>query len=183
VPSSGNWDTVDDQETPELPTRSYGWQVVGVDMVAYGSGTAAFLLATTRRAGVPENAPVALAVGAGVSYLMGSPILHLAKGHPDKALKSFGIRVGFAALGALPLAILGGTTCSGIGGGYLPSCGSVTGAVAIAGAVVTSPAATALDATLIAREPVAPARFAWTLAPLVDPRTRSYGASWTGVAW
>jgi hypothetical protein len=43
---------------------------------------------------------------------------------------------------------------------------------------------------LIAREPAAsrpvagrPPQLAWTLAPLVDPRSRSFEASLSGVVW
>jgi hypothetical protein len=182
--SPGNGDTVYDRETGEPATRSYGWQVLLVDLVAYGTGITAYGLAVRWRPGVPENVPslpIALAVGAGVSYFIGSPILHLAKGHPDKALKSLGARVGFAALGALPLLIVAGGSSEGT---------KAAGGLAVAGAVFASPAGTAVDAAVIAREPVTSGEVAargrqlsWTLAPLVDPRTHTYGASFRGVTW
>jgi hypothetical protein len=187
APSPGNRDAVYDEETGEPMTRGYGWQVLAIDTVAYGSGAAVFALGTEHRPGVPKNVPLALAVGAGVSYLIGSPILHLAKGHPDKALKSFAARLGFAFLGgALPLFVIAGAACSN---SFVLNC-SGTIDLAVAGAVFATPAGTAVDAAVIAREPVTSGEVAargrqlsWTLAPLVDPRTHTYGASFRGVTW
>jgi hypothetical protein len=156
-------------------------------MVAYVSAVTAGHLVARHRTNVPENLPVALAGGAGLIYLIGSPVLHLAKGHPGKGLGSLALRAGFVAAGTVPLALLANRGC---GGGVRADCETTTLLSALFGAVLVTPIGTALDATRIAREPVAPgetarrpAQFAWTLAPLVDPRTRSYGASWRGVAW
>ncbi len=73
TPPPGNSDAVYDQETAEPMTRSYGWQVLAIDAVAYGSGAVAFALGTRHRPTMSESAPIALAVGAGISCQNADP--------------------------------------------------------------------------------------------------------------
>jgi hypothetical protein len=116
------------------PTRRwYGWQTLIVD----GAASVALLtLASQSRSS--NDGWLAPVTG---TYLLASPIIHVAHGHPGKALLSLGIR------GVGPL-LIAAAFASGSSSGEL---GTVNGPLLVLG-VLAIPAAIAVDAAAIARE-------------------------------
>jgi len=137
----------------EEPTRWYGGPSVVVDVLSFtmigGGGTA--------------NSPELLLLGA-AGFAFGSPINHLAQGHPGRAAGSFGLRVlgGGAATGVLLLDVLS-HPCDGE-----PFCHH-SPALGLAGAALVLIATMVIDDAVLARAPVlTPPRLARpTIAPAV----------------
>jgi hypothetical protein len=137
---------------PEPPTHWYGYQTLALD------GLALFLFVPATSAGGPSGSQLGLGAVALTVYGLGPPIVHLAHGRVGAAFGDLAMRL--AAPTAL--AFLGGV----IGNAMAPSCVEsdadrcpyipdsavygflIGGALGIAGSVV-------LDATFLAREPVA----------------------------
>ena len=136
----------------------YGWQTLAFDGAALAMGL-------TLVAANPADGTVAgtLGYGAGATFLLGAPAVHLAHEHPWKALASVGLRAGLPVVTAL----MGGFFASS--SGRHDSRPSVDGAVqefgyvwagVVLGSLVGAVGASALDATFIAHERV----------PAVPPR-------------
>lgn len=137
----------------ERPTWWYGGPSVVADVLSF----------TMMGGGAAANSPEALLLGA-AGFAFGSPINHLAHGHPGRAAGSFGLRVlgGAAATGVLLLDVIshpcdGEAFCH-----HSPTLG-------LAGAALVLIATMVVDDAVLARAPVLtpprPARA--TVAPAV----------------
>lgn len=126
-PASSEHPSADSGSDYRPRRRWYGWQTLIVD----GGATLALLALAARS---DTNGDDAWLTGIAVAYSVAPPIIHLAHGHPGKALLSLGIRV------VGPLAIASGVS------NHNPGIG-VFGLLAI-------PAAISIDAAAIAREDV-----------------------------
>ncbi len=113
--------------------------------------------------GVAASSPELLLLGA-AGFAFGSPINHLAQGHPGRAAGSFGLRIlgGAAATGVL-LLDLASHPCDGE-----PSCRH-SPAAGLAGAVLVLIATMVIDDAVLARAPALtpPRRARATVAPAV----------------
>ena len=121
----------------EPATRWYGGPSVVADVLSFtmiGGGGAA-------------NSPELLLLGT-AGFAFGSPINHLAQGHPGRAAGSFGLRVlgGGAATGVFLLDVLS-HPCDGE-----PSCHHSPG-LGLAGAALVLIATMAIDDAVLARAP------------------------------
>jgi hypothetical protein len=137
----------------------YGWQTLTFDGAALAMGL------TLVAANPADGSTVAdtLGYGAGATFLLGAPAVHLAHEHPWKALASIGLRAGLPVATAL----VGGFFASSSGrngsgqsvDGAIQQFGNVWTGVVL-GSLVGAVGASALDATLIAHErvPAAPPR-------------------------
>ncbi|MGH7283824.1 MAG: hypothetical protein ACRELY_20045 [Polyangiaceae bacterium] len=143
-----------DAESPPEPTvvtehRWYGWQNLSSDGVAltlfvvagetspYGGRTLFWM-----------NPPWAIA-GASV-FALGGPIVHLAHGHPLRAIGSLVMRAAMSSALALPI-VVGGerTRTSGVDGG---ENANVYDGFAAIFAIFGAAGAVAIDATIMSRE-------------------------------
>jgi hypothetical protein len=152
-------------------TSWYGWQTLISDGAA---------LALLVGAGGSKNNSGALLAASGLTYTFGGPIVHWAHGNGGRGAVSLGLRVG-APIG---LGLLGFAVGSALDSGRSENYGGIVfGAL---GFVIGIPTAIAIDAAVIAREPVEdepevqakvqppPQRAAFTVAP--DVKTTRTGA-------
>jgi len=134
--------------------RWYGWQTLIVDGVA----TTALIAVAARNS---SESPDAWLTGIAVTYAVVPPVIHLAHGHPGKAILSLGIR----SIGPLLIAsAVSNHANAGLG---------VFGVLSI-------PAVIAIDAAAVAREDVTPedaSAFGRGVAfsPWLDPRRGAGG--------
>src|SRR5262245_36637839 len=144
-------------DAPEQPQTSwYGWQTLlvdggwiglwmlglAVDHEKYGSSS-------------PENYQLGanvLFTSAVATYVLGGPAIHLAHGHADSALGSLALRVGFPLAGALAGYALGSAACGSNDSEFIP-CPVAIGALGFMAGFVAAPI---IDASVVARETVAP---------------------------
>ena len=139
--------------TNEGPTRWYGGPSVIVDVLSF----------TMVGAGSTSSSPELLLLGA-AGFAFGSPINHLAQGHPGRAAGSFGLRVlGAGAATGVLLLDVASHTCDGEA-----SCHH-SPAAGLAGAALMLIATMVIDDAVLARAPrLAPSRRARaTVAPAV----------------
>jgi hypothetical protein len=127
-------------------TRWYGWQTLVAD------GTA--ILALTQSKTTPL---VAFGIA---DYLLGAPIIHWAHGRGAAGAGSLAMRVGpWLLFGIVDSA----SDCSFLNGSN--SCDALVGTAVLA--VLSIPAAIAIDASVLAREQIDPPR-AVTWRPVID---------------
>lgn len=158
-------------ESPPPPPSTtpvwYGWQTLAAD------GASAALLGTgaawagSGSSGNGTAAPVLLVGGLG-GVALGGPIVHLAHGHPLRALADLGLRVSAVTLGGfvggeIVAASTARSGCQNNDVGCLPQ---TLGGVAL-GALVGTVAASAIDAAVLsydepARPPASVSAFSWS---------------------
>jgi len=129
-------------ESHEQATRWYGYQTLATDGVA-------LLFFVPAQSSASSATKQGFAMGTLTMYGVGAPIVHLAHGHVGKALLDLGLRVGMPlALGAAGYAIGASSReqADGLGGVVGAGFGALLGAAG----------ASAIDAIVVAREPVSP---------------------------
>ncbi|HEY1691079.1 MAG TPA: hypothetical protein VGG39_02900 [Polyangiaceae bacterium] len=169
VPTPPSW-----SPPPPPISRWYGGQTLLVDAVAVGAALVAL-------------EPVAIPL-----YLLGAPTVHVVHGHPGRAIGSLLLRaalpVGFAA--AFMAAWPSGDSADPKGTGVADNGPPEALVGAFMGAALGVVSAIAIDAAVLAREPIAaapakdsPAARAPTVAPLVMLRTAGDAGrtGWIGV--
>jgi len=131
---------------PETPRITwYGWQT----LIADGAAVGLLWLALVSSDGSAGNI---LGTASFMTYLLGGPIVHWAHGHGGKGWASVGLRVGLPIGGAIAGALIGRAACGSEGEGDFVPCPVVYGALGLVGGMAAAPI---VDATVIAREPVA----------------------------
>jgi len=138
-------------ETDRHPSRWYGWQTIATDAAAVGLVTAGIVWVAS--APIGDDGPSVTLMGASyVTYVLGAPIMHFARGHSKKGLGDMALRV-FAPplLGVIGVGFCT-SACTGNGGGEIDTrvvlgfvFGSLVGFVGVS----------ILDAAVLAYEPPA----------------------------
>jgi hypothetical protein len=124
-------------------TRWYGWQTMLPDAAALGLGLTAYGLGKDDSVNTKPLALTAVAL-----YLGGAPALHFIHGNATRGIESVLLRLGLPVAGGLLGGIAGSRFCHSTDDGS--NCFLLGAAWGLLGGAV---AASALDATLIAREP------------------------------
>ena len=150
---------------PAEETHWYGWQTLATD-----AGSIAFAAATAAH-GAADTPSTVLGITSAAFYFAGGPLVHLAHGRGKEALSDFLLRAGIPlGAGLLGAAIVGGSSSRSAS----DDCGSCSAMVGfLLGAGLGGIGASALDAAVLAREPVAPARL--QLSPAVGTMTSRDG--------
>jgi hypothetical protein len=149
-----------ESSAPRPVTYWYGWQTLTSDAAAL-----TFAVTAGAVSGSGDGAAEAFAYTSAATYVFGGPILHAAHENWGRALGSLGLRLGAPIVGAILGAGLedcsGGDSCSGAAVGFVAGLG----------------AAIAIDAAVLAREPVREGQLA--VIPVVST---GKNGSWVGVS-
>jgi hypothetical protein len=131
-------------------TEWYGWQTLLADGAALSLVVGGASLQSNKTA---QTGGGLLAVGGALTYVLGGPIIHVVNERALTGLASLGLRVGVPVGGTLLGAIGGSAVCRDSSGNWICALvGGVIGfSVGILGAVI-------VDASVLARKPVAPAK-------------------------
>lgn len=122
-------------EQPRYRSRWYGWQTLIADGASLGLAFGG---------GMADEGAVTL-VGV-MSYFLAAPIVHFCHGHVGKGFLGMGLRVGMPLV--VGLGFMAATNCSGSSDSY---CGLAEFGI---GMFVGAAGATAIDATVVARDKV-----------------------------
>lgn len=140
---------------PTRPTHWYGYETLATD-------GAALLLAVPALTSNTSAVQSVFGVGSVMTYGLGAPIVHFAHGHVGAGFADLGLRVGMPLVLGFFGGLIGATTyqpppCSSstlCGWGNMLGAAAAAGEGVIIGGLLGAGGAVALDAAMIAREPV-----------------------------
>lgn len=163
---------------PEKKSNYYGSSILMTDLTALGVGALAVAtLSTSSSSGAVGGT---LLVGAGLTYVLGGPIVHATHGNTGTAFGSFGLRLGLPVGGALVGGLIGGQMSQGCSGDFCELGGALAGGlVGFVGGMIT---ASIIDISLLAYEddPTSAAP-RMTLVPAIDPKQGSASVNVQGI--
>lgn len=160
------------------PRAWYGGSILAVDVIALSVGIAGIGAVASDSSGV-RDAGLPILFGAGLTYVLGGPIVHATHDRLGMTFASLGLRVGVPMGGLFLGAMVGAGASEGCTGDMCGLGGVIGGGVLGFGAGLIT--ASVIDISLLAYEKVPESTTPQVaLVPTVDPKKGSAGLSLMG---